>query len=329
MSHLVATSLKVFREFLVVSSDGTVDASRVHSLACYEKWLLSRGSQADDNEARRFHRTLSNHVSGVDGRSPFTKLEEEAVLKILRRKKRWPCFANQSHLNYGQVGYRSRGFHEKREGDNALSVTAAAAAEKKPAKRVRAAEVKVEPASDVVAAEDQLVAKDTEYIKWMMTQFTMFIGSFSEFSLQVWESSMGIVRFVLLGRPAACTISYEGTYPQELLERTQAEIGGARNEYYIVVYNLMDRDHHKRVLAQNAMAHEVFGDLSDLNRVTFDPSEAPRILFQVLRALHKPAKRCHISGLKLIGKTDRRIDVVYYVDPASYLLVAYGKWSQV
>lgn len=318
------TSLKVFREFLLVLPDGSIDASRVHSAECYEKWLQARNTEADDNEARKFHRSLSNHLSGVDGRSPFAKREEEAVLKVLRKKKRWPCFADQPHLNFGQVGYRSRGFHEK---NAALPVAAAAAGEEAENKRV-----KLEPPSppqhsvleiqDHHEDEEDLASGDTEYIQRMMGHYMSFLSSVTELTFQVWETMVGAMRMVLLARSAACAVSLPENYAQELLVRAQANFPP---NHYVCIYSLFVNDHKKRVLAQNEVSYEYYGDLSQLNKMRIHSSQAPRTLLAMMKAVHQPGKVIHLPHLLVEG--NRQVDAEIYMDPVSCYIVSSGVWA--
>jgi hypothetical protein len=108
-----STSLHLFRSFLVVLPDGTFDASKIHSQECYLQWLANREVHTSDPEMKKFQRALSNHLSGVDGRSPFSVEEERAILQVLREKRKWPCCAS-GHITIGVTGFRSHGYHEKR-----------------------------------------------------------------------------------------------------------------------------------------------------------------------------------------------------------------------
>jgi len=86
------TSIKIFRRFLKatrVNADEVVyDASAVVSRECYEAWLSNRAAAPSEPE-RVFQRSLSSHVTSVDGRQPFSPKEEEAILKVLRKKQIW------------------------------------------------------------------------------------------------------------------------------------------------------------------------------------------------------------------------------------------------
>lgn len=70
-----STSIQIFRSHLVRRQDGSVDASGVISQACYCHWLEARGTLPSDDAAKKFHRTLTNHVSGVVRVSGFPVLD--------------------------------------------------------------------------------------------------------------------------------------------------------------------------------------------------------------------------------------------------------------
>jgi hypothetical protein len=115
----VYTSMRVFRKFIVYEKDVNnpdlvaIDASGVISLPCYELWLKTR-RQLPSDPPKAFHRTLSAHITGMDGRSPFSALEEKAILHVVRQKRPWPCFVGDAkHYSHGSQGFRARGWHEK------------------------------------------------------------------------------------------------------------------------------------------------------------------------------------------------------------------------
>ena len=103
------SSMTVFREFLVQTIDPEtnetmIDASAITSLQCYQEWLDSRKSFAKKPE-NSFQRALSAHLTGADGRDPFTSIEEKAILQHLRSRRRWKCFEN-SNIKFGFMGFR-------------------------------------------------------------------------------------------------------------------------------------------------------------------------------------------------------------------------------
>jgi len=70
------SSMKVFREFIkrTQTSDGNeiIDANGVVSRECYDLWMNTR-KILPPNPEKAFQRSLSAHVTGVDGRVPFTR----------------------------------------------------------------------------------------------------------------------------------------------------------------------------------------------------------------------------------------------------------------
>ena len=107
-------SLAVFRRFIRRDAAGALQAEAVLSRDCFESWLRSRNSPPAEAE-KTFQRSLTAHVTGSDGRTPFSPQEEEALLKVLRQKRVWPAFQGQgaAELTIGAKGFRSYGFHEK------------------------------------------------------------------------------------------------------------------------------------------------------------------------------------------------------------------------
>jgi len=110
-SNGLFTSIRVFRQFISRGPDGKLEASRITSIDCYSAWLQTRKILAGSPE-RAFRRALSAHITGVDGRTPFNQDEEEAVLRVVRQRERWECFMN-SPYKFGEMGFRTKGFHEK------------------------------------------------------------------------------------------------------------------------------------------------------------------------------------------------------------------------
>jgi len=104
-SNKQETSIKIFRRFLKVTrvnaNEVVYDASRVVSRECYEAWLSNR-TLAPSDPARVFQRSLSSHVTSVDGRQPFSPKEEEAILKVLRKKQIWCALTPSSFLQARQ-----------------------------------------------------------------------------------------------------------------------------------------------------------------------------------------------------------------------------------
>lgn len=122
------TSLKIFRKFFTRRADGTLDASGILSIECYLAWMASRKGDIPRPE-RQFQRTISSHLTALDGRVPFSPEEEAAVLQVMRRKAIWPCFVGNEQ-QVGIRGFSAQGYHEKKKrlGQTPSPPTAAAAA---------------------------------------------------------------------------------------------------------------------------------------------------------------------------------------------------------
>ena len=85
---LAKSSMAVFRSHLRTKEDGLIDASAIHSKACFNEWVATREGLQKHPE-KTFQRTLTATLSGSDGRIPFTPQEEAAILEVLRAKRVW------------------------------------------------------------------------------------------------------------------------------------------------------------------------------------------------------------------------------------------------
>jgi hypothetical protein len=112
-----ATSIQIFRRHLVLRADGTYNASGINSLSCFNDWIAHRSSEkpmSQENLQKTFQRILTCHITGSDGRQPFSPAEEDAILRILRQKRIWPAFSG-TNSNIGHRGFRTLGYHEKKQ----------------------------------------------------------------------------------------------------------------------------------------------------------------------------------------------------------------------
>jgi len=105
------SSQQVFTNFLKVNEDGSLNAEDILSKKCFETWLASRRTETQ-NPAESFRRAVTATCRGSDGRKPFPEVVEEALLKELRKKKAWACFAD-TNVQIGKKGFPSMGYHEK------------------------------------------------------------------------------------------------------------------------------------------------------------------------------------------------------------------------
>jgi len=115
----VRTSMEVFLRHCKQLPDGGIDANGILSKACFKDWVKSRKSKLK-NPGLTFVHTLRSHVTGdrKTGRNPFPPEVEKAILKLVRRKKVWPCFQDMN-VRYGSRGMFVKGYHELRSGAKA------------------------------------------------------------------------------------------------------------------------------------------------------------------------------------------------------------------
>ena len=52
-------------------------------------------------------------VRGVEGRQPFSEEVEASLLREIRKKRTWPCFAADPKCTIGKRSFRALGYHEK------------------------------------------------------------------------------------------------------------------------------------------------------------------------------------------------------------------------
>ncbi|KAH9254881.1 hypothetical protein BASA81_007131 [Batrachochytrium salamandrivorans] len=245
----MSTSLQVFRAYLRVMPDGTIDASQIHSKDCYYKWLESRGTRNQESEARKFQRSLSNHLGGVDGRSPFDLEEEVAILRVLRKKGNWPCFSSDTRI--GSMGYRSRGFHEKqKDTPKSASVDSPLIAPPPP--------LAISAPSCTFSAELQPFADS----------ILTYSQSFAQIGVDVSSSAYGLLMRFCSGR-----LPYLHNFP---LSRSNQSIPydfyrqlaakyGEDGDYVINVYSLGEFEN--RFLAQNQTSKRLLGDFTNMTSV--------------------------------------------------------------
>eukprot|EP00516_Mucochytrium_quahogii_P004418 CAMPEP_0203754218 /NCGR_PEP_ID=MMETSP0098-20131031/7848_1 /ASSEMBLY_ACC=CAM_ASM_000208 /TAXON_ID=96639 /ORGANISM=" , Strain NY0313808BC1" /LENGTH=217 /DNA_ID=CAMNT_0050645127 /DNA_START=499 /DNA_END=1152 /DNA_ORIENTATION=- len=114
------TSYDVFMAFVkyhYIDGKPCCDASNIVGKDCYLAWLSTRKKQSVF-PADVFRRTVIAHLTGTKKRKPFPQEVEESLLKTVRVRHVWPCFAdvvdnNGKPVTFGHVGFRPRGYHEQ------------------------------------------------------------------------------------------------------------------------------------------------------------------------------------------------------------------------
>lgn len=115
-----STSLTLFNKYISLNptdesaeQNSPVNVDSIFSSQCYLDWLMMKKIRPK-RPAEAFRKALTGHVRGDNGLHPFTPAVEEAVLKVLRRKKIWTCFKG-TKLTIGIRGFNTLGFWEKQQ----------------------------------------------------------------------------------------------------------------------------------------------------------------------------------------------------------------------
>ncbi|KAH9249069.1 hypothetical protein BASA81_013281 [Batrachochytrium salamandrivorans] len=297
------TSLTIFRSFIRVGETGELDASQVLSRDCYLTWLEHRKQWEAPKEAKRFQRTLSNHLSGVDGRTPFPPEEEAAILLVVRRKVRWPCFPLD--VSVGFTGFRSLGFHEK--------------SSSKGAGRFK----------HRIEGLDGKKQQNGEFALNFATKALEYAQSLTEYNHLGYIHLCNLLRYVLFARTSACLLKQPATLDcaRELCKSTSR-----RNPNSIVtVMSLTSTNFTEEyVLAQNRLAYEHFGDLQVRQRseLPFPLVDVFNVMLAKCTALLNPGLEIPVQRVRFNGMVpNQTYSGTYCMDSASYLLILCTKPS--
>lgn len=289
-------SLAVFRAFIVTREDGSLDATGILTRKCYLTWLAVRQHAESDQEARRYQRTLSSHIGGVDGRLPFNRREEEAVLLVVRLKQRWDCFPE--YLSIGCTGYRSKGFHEKNS--NAFK----------------------QPIAGLSGGKFQ----DKDFAVNLAKQVQNMISTSPKLNQEFYVELGNLLRFVFLARTPAC--SREEPSPA-LGREVCRELGETYSEDdALVVMDLTARDYSSGlVLAQNLTAVEQFGNLlaGECDKLPFTAGDAFKVILALSNAFHQPGTWVPVTPIPYtVASTSTSFYSYFLVDERTYLFVFRG-----
>lgn len=297
-------SLRLFKPYISRGEDGEVDASQLLSRACYLGWLRAKSvAQESDDEAKRFLRTLTNHVSGTDGRCPFEEDEERAILHLLRARNPWPCFP--AHLSHFGRRYRGKGFHERQRQAQALAT----------------AQTHDETCqNNILAIFSALPPADADFLRSLCAQLMSSLGS--EFDLEARGHLCEVVRFTILARTNRLRTETSASASLQLCD----EYSALNLPAWIL--DITATLHWERIAAQNAEAGELLGDLTLGNLESLAlAKDIPRVFLAVMAAYFRPGVDFPVTHQELhCGKDGelRWFDMRYRVDPESFLLVIYG-----
>ncbi|KAH9249671.1 hypothetical protein BASA81_012640 [Batrachochytrium salamandrivorans] len=303
------SSLHVLRAYFERLPNGELDASQVISRRCYLNWLASKQASESNIQAKRFHRALTNHVAG-NGRCPFEKDEEAALLVLLRKKESWPCFP--SALAHFGKRFRAVGHHER-------SSTA----------RMATPTTTVVTNTDLDAAQEnitqmllQLKAEDASYLARLSGHIVCNFAQ--DFSYEDRESVGEIIRFMILGRTLRCRQTAEcGLKQAKAL--CQSFSYASPSSTVVFVLDMAAKSDPERVLAQNLPANEFCGKLEGaFGSQLVQRSDLFRCFVAMGGAYHKPGTEFTVTKQTLSGTTAMLFDVTYYVDPETLYLVLLG-----
>lgn len=153
MSPKKGSSLSIFAQFTEYNKKGELDVSKYLSLECYETWLSARKDYPKD-PPHAFRKLLTGHVRGDHGLLPFPPDVEESLIKLLRKKKVWPCFVGTND-NIGCRGFQTLGYWEKTKA-GATKLTQKGKHCKQPATKMESLSV------DVVQRKRKIQVKDSK-----------------------------------------------------------------------------------------------------------------------------------------------------------------------
>lgn len=285
----------MFKRYMQHLPDGSVDVSQLFSPQCYREWLIGQGKLESDHEAVKYQRTLSNHLCGVDKRSPFEPKEEEAILMIVRRKQRWTCFP--AHLKIGSTGFRSLGYHEK----------------------VAKAKAHQHQVDGIIASLSN--AQDRIMVHTLTSSIAMLAPTAGELDASTWQSILDTFRFLTLAKTAACAVDYEA-FPEESFQ-TWCNNDTTSVVKRILVLDLTANHFGKFIRAQNAHSKDYFGAL--LAHDDFVPllhADLMQVIAAVLSALHQPGTTFYAAKTRIKGKFQEFMahDAQFTLDLNTYLL---------
>lgn len=291
---------------MVRGEDGALDVSGLVSRACYLEWLNAKGVSESDKEAQKYHRTLTNHVSGVDGRSPFDLDEEQAILVLFRKREPWPCFPD--HLSSLGKRYRTKGYHEKR---SSLAI---------PQRPL--------PPAELEALLAGLSAEDRFYVQNLSNNIVAKFA-FESFGQSDWSKVDQVFRYMVWAKTGRCNLQKKrdelSAAAERLCQQFTAEHGA---DTMVVVLDMSAKPYLERCLAQNRFSLSVCGPLvGSAPAHGADVSELSNVVLAVSAAHLSPGRNLCVRAQRYwcLGDTSRQFDMNYFVDPDSMLLVFWGQ----
>lgn len=318
------TSLELFREFMKILPDGTVDASRIVSRECYDAWILSRRQRPTEPE-KIFQRTLTSHLTAIDGRAPFRLEEEIGILHVLRAGTRWPCFAD-CPIRFGCSGFRAFGYHEQRrlaqqrfhlEGKTPFSRSkrlrlSESSAEEALIESSPEALIESSPNNSPACMFEPVISQPSEGsftfvdpqlvvdnpLRRMHKAVQQVLSHCSSISWQSWCRGAQFVRLLVLG--TGCTHHPSNEDAQDLMKRLNSSFPG----HALHVINLTEPLFANRFMIQNELSRLCFGRITKMDGgleapLICDWTEAHKALLNFERAFNSKGKQAFVTRHKL------------------------------
>jgi hypothetical protein len=221
---------------------------------------------------KAFQRALSSHICGVEGRLPFTAAEETAILAVVRRKEKWPCFEGDDSARFGLNGFRGQGFHESSQlGAAAAGAVPAVDDESNPPpakKSRRTSKATPELISSRMASiapkmrddsepRDVLTSGSTIYARFQVSVL-MMLNKFELLGLDAWESIITFGKYSILALDQGyCTPGDETRIKAHFDECCLRNPGES-----VIVVDALTHSLRNRILFQNAASELTLGRIS-------------------------------------------------------------------
>jgi hypothetical protein len=342
-------SIKTFRNYLTVFPDGQIDASRVISRECFLEFLELKSSKESRDEAERFYRILTNHISGTDGRKPFHKVEEAAILQVLRKTLTWP-FCPQMERKF-----RGIGFHERTQAVANVENTKRMRIEPLPLRPVAMTKYRLNEAGMMVLnpnwVEDGCESDDTEpcsppnelattspptppaavvamtvthVVRNILHPLLVEVGKLTCLNEETWRQVMEMFRVYLVKHTKMLFTSATTEYANQLCNSMSS---GTDAAVIVEDFSYPIKHLRKRVEAQNETSKLMFGVLKGVEMGLVELEDLNEWLVAVFTCFCCPEKPlvfqqnlCILGGPHVMVKV--KVPVTYIVERESLLLVS-------
>lgn len=174
-----------------------------------------------------------------------------------------------------------------------------------------------------------LSCNDVDYLKNLGTNVVRNYYS-AEFGIDEWRTIVQIMRFMILAKTKKCSLTYHPphvvlAYAQNLCTRFTLD-----DKTLVKVMDLSATVYVDRMLVQNEYCKEIMGPLvGNPNGRAVHGRELFGVVTAAGAAYHRPGLRFWVMRQRNYCRNGeiRLLDICYYCDPESLLLVWYGRLS--